>query len=245
MPVPKYGLLSSGAPGGQVPPGVQLGGVTELRVHGVGGTPPEALLNDLAPGQVAGDNVAGFYRTADLLSPSGTVSRHVEGYSWGGLTSRSSWRVFWLLLLPFLLGNLAGWMCSARTKDLGASSWRFRLHRASAGLACLALTINLVLVTAMITADVFAYQAVRAGAANGRWWLAPLRWPAISGHPGRQVLLGMIVPALVIVLLELLAALSRFRYEAILPPYKGASPPRRSLTVAAALDKGLSDRQFW
>ena len=245
MSVPKYGLVSTGAPGGQVPPGVQLDGVTELRVHGVGGTPPGALLNDLAPGQVAGDSTAGFYRTADLLSPSGTVSRHVEGYSWGGLTSRSSWRVFWLLLLPFLLGNLAGWMCSERTKKDGASSWRFRVHRASAGLACLALTINLVLVTAMITADVVAYQAVRAGAANGRWWLAPLRWPAILGHPGRQVLLGMIVPALVIVLLELLAARSRSRYEQVPPPYRGAKRPPRALTVAAALDKGLSDRQFW
>src|SRR5215469_461042 len=164
MSVPKYGLVSSGAPAGRVPPEVRLDGITELRVHGVGGTPPDALLNDLAPQQVAGDNIAGFYRTADYFSPPGEVSRHVEGYSWGGLTSRSAWRVFWILLLPFMLGNLAGWMCSASTKGEGKPGWRFRLHRASVNLACLALTINLVLVTAMITADVAAYQTVRVGA---------------------------------------------------------------------------------
>lgn len=246
MSVPKYGLISAGAPGGQVPPPeAQLDGVTELRIHGVGGTPPEALLNDLAPEQVAGDRIAGFYRTANYPSEPGMVSRHVEGYSWGGLTSRSSWRVLWLLLLPFLLGNLAGWMCCARIKEKGVSAWRFRLHRASANLACLALTINLVLVTAMITADVAAYQAVRVGADKGRWWLAPLRWPAISGHPGRQVLLGVAVPVVVVIFLAVLAARSRSRYEQVPPPYEGASPPPRALTVAAALDDGLSDEKFW
>src|SRR5262249_4033506 len=112
MPVPKYGLISEGAPSGNVRQELPLSGLTELRVHGVGGTPPETLLNDLAPAQVAGDRIAGFYRTADY-HPGARDSRHVEGYSWGGLTSRSSWRVLWLLLLPFLLGNLVGWMCSA------------------------------------------------------------------------------------------------------------------------------------
>lgn len=245
MSVPKYGLVSTGAPGGRVPPEVRLDGITELRVHGVGGTPPDALLNDLAPEQVAGDNIAGFYRTADYFSPPGTVSRHVEGYSWGGLTSRSAWRVFWLLLLPFLLGNLAGWMCSARTKGTDTPAWRFRLHRASVNLACLALTVNLVLVTAMITADVAAYQAVRVGADAGRWWLAPLRWPGISGHPARQVLLGVLVPVVVVILLAVLAARSRSRYEQVQPPYKNATPPARALTVAAVLKDGLSDAKFW
>jgi hypothetical protein len=49
--------------------------VTELRVHGVGGTTPGALLGDLAPQQVADDAVAGFYRTDDV------AGRHVEAYS--------------------------------------------------------------------------------------------------------------------------------------------------------------------
>jgi hypothetical protein len=131
------------------------------------------------------------------------------------------------------------------TREKNPSGWRFRLHRASANLACLALTINLVLVTAVMTADVAAYQAVRVGADKGRWWLAPLRWPAISGHPGRQVLLGMVIPAIVVVLLAVLAKRSRSRYEQVQPPYEGAAPPKRALTVAAALEDGLSDKSFW
>jgi hypothetical protein len=245
MPVPKYGLISTGTPGGQVPPELVLDGVTELRIHGVGGTTPEVLLNDLAPQQVAGDNIAGFYRTADQLSLPGVVSRHVEGYSWGGLTSRSSSRVLWLLLLPFLLGNLAGWMCSQRCRGNGTPQWRFRLHRSSVNLACLALTINLVLVTAMVSADLASYQAVRVGAAERRWWLAPLRWPGISGHAARQVLLGIAVAVVVVILLAALAARSRSRYERVQPPYEGTSPPPRALTVAAALEFGLRDDKFW
>lgn len=65
--------------------------------------------------------------------------------------------MLWLALLPFLLGNLAGWMCSAKTHKSG---WRFALHRAAAGLGTLALTINAVLVAVLITADVLGYQAV-------------------------------------------------------------------------------------
>lgn len=245
MPVPRYGLVSAGAPAGHVLPEASLDGLTELRVHGVGGTPPEALLDDLAPQQVAGDQIAGFYRTADYLAAEGADRRHVEGYSWGGLTSRSGWRVLWLLLLPFLLANLAGWMCSARVKGVTKPSWLFRLHRGSANITCLALTINAVLVTTMITADVVAYQAARAGDTSGRWWLAPLRWAPISGHPARQVLLGVAVPVLVVILLAALSRRSRGRYESVPPPVKGASAPPRALTIAAALDGGLSDKAFW
>ncbi|MFI6903147.1 hypothetical protein ACIBKY_17925 [Nonomuraea sp. NPDC050394] len=37
-------------------------GVTELRVHGVSGTPPADILNHPHPRQVCGDDEAGFYR---------------------------------------------------------------------------------------------------------------------------------------------------------------------------------------
>ena len=100
-------------------------GATELRVHGVGGTPPDAILGDLAPEQVWGDRIGGFYRT-----------------------------------------------------------------RVAAGLGTLALTVNAVLVAVLITADILGYQAVRAGLAAHQWWLAPLNWPAITGHPARQLLIG-------------------------------------------------------
>ena len=229
MAVPQYGLVSAGAPGGHVKPEAPLSGLTELRVHGVGGEPPEALLNDLAPEQVAGDGIAGFYRTADYR-PSAEDGRHVEGYSWGGLTSKSSSRILWLLLLPFMFGNLAGWSCSADIRKPGGPAWRFRLHRASAALACLALTINFVLVITMITADVVAYQATRAGNTKDRWWLAPLRWGPISSHPARQLVLGVAAPLVIVIFIWVLSEMSRSRYEATQPPFKGEPRPVRSTT---------------
>ena len=171
--------------------------MTELRVHGVGGTPPDAILGDLAPEQVSGDAIAGFYRSSDHRAGDGDrdvhldVDRHVEVYSWGGLTSQSKIRVLWLALLPFLLANLAGWMCSARTRE---AAWRFRLHRLAAGLGALALTVNAALIAVMISADVNAYQTVRAGLARHQWWLAPLGWHFVAsrapGPPGRLVCLA-------------------------------------------------------
>ena len=55
-----------------------------LRVHGVGGTPPDATLGDLAPEQVSGDAIAGFYRSSDHRASdedqaaARDVDRHVE-----------------------------------------------------------------------------------------------------------------------------------------------------------------------
>src|SRR5580693_10117287 len=185
MPIPRH---STALPSVQLARAAQCARVTELRVHGVGGSPPDAILGDLAPEQASGDQIAGFYRSGDhrasLVDQAAgrDVDRHVECYSWGGLTSRSKIRVLWLALLPFLLANLAGWMCSARTRE---SAWRFRLHRLAAGLGALALTVNAALIAAMISADVNAYQTVRAGLARHQWWLAPLGWHFVAGHPAR------------------------------------------------------------
>src|SRR6266851_9365772 len=111
MPIPRHSVA---LPSVQLPVVAECGGVTELRVHGVGGTPPDATLGDLALEQVSGDAIAGFYRSSDHCASAPDwyarldVDRHVEVYSWGGLTSRSTVRVLWVALLPFLFGNLAG-----------------------------------------------------------------------------------------------------------------------------------------
>src|SRR5438067_1140187 len=103
MPVPRHSVM---LPSVQLGADAGSGGVTELRVHGVGGSPPDATLGDLAPEQVMGDAIAGFYRTSDhKASPEDRdarrdVDRHVEVYSWGGLTSRSKIRVLWLAVRP-------------------------------------------------------------------------------------------------------------------------------------------------
>jgi hypothetical protein len=246
MPLPRH---SAKLPSVQIPLEADCADVTELRVHGVGGTPPDAILGDLAPEQVSGDAIAGFYRSSDHRASDGDrgarldVDRHVEVYSWGGLTSQSKVRVLWLLLLPFLFSNLAGWMCSARTRN---SSWRLRLHRLAAGLGALALTVNAALVAVMISADVVAYQTARAGLARHQWWLAPLSWPLVAGHPGRQVMLGVLVPVLFVLALVWLASKS-WRYEAVRPPYRVTAERKEKprLVTAAALNAGLADNEFW
>lgn len=241
MPVPRH---ATSIPNRELPAAPGYGGLTELRIHGVGGTPPAGLLRDLAPEQVSGDRIAGCYRSSDRPAPPGRPGggRHVECYSWGGLTSRSRSRVLWLLLLPFLLANLAGWMCTPRTR---ASRWRFALHRTAAGLTALALTVNVALVTVVAGAGVLAYQAVRAGRAAGQWWLAPLRWPLIAGFPARQVLIGVIAPGLFLLLLAGLSRLSRQRYERVPPPYREGHQPARRSAAAASLRGGLADEGFW
>ena len=229
MPVPVYG---PDRPSGHVEPRPDLAGVTELRVHGVGGTTPGELLDDLAPQQVAGDTVAGFYRTLDVRG------RHVEAYSWGGLTSRSGTRVLWLLLLPFMLANLAGWMCSPRAR-------RSPLHRWLVRLAALGITLNGLVITILASVDVLGYQCGTDPACGGdRWWLAPLRWGAIDGRPGRQVLLGALLPVAVLILLAVLSYRSRERYEAVRPPVAGR-PAASDGRSAASLPGGLADPAFW
>ena len=62
MPVQSRRIEVVVRPVGNVHQQVADDGVVELRVHGVAGTPPEALLTDLAPLRVSGDRIAGFYR---------------------------------------------------------------------------------------------------------------------------------------------------------------------------------------
>lgn len=244
MPIPRHSMAVASV---QLPLAAGCEGVTELRVHGVGGSPPDAILGDLAPEQASGDQIAGFYRSGGhRVSPADETTgrdtdRNVECYSWGGLTSRSKIRVLWLALLPFLFGNLAGWMCSARTRRSG---WRFKLHRLSHGLSGLALTVNAVLLAVLISAELLAYQAVRAGRAGHQWWLAPLGWHDVSGFATRQFLIGMLVPVLFLLLLAVLARRS-WRYEQVRPPFHGQTPPVTRQITASALPGGLAHPEFW
>lgn len=232
MPLPQHSDQLAGV---QIPAPADLTGLTEVRVHGVGGTPPEGTLGDLNPEQVAGDGIAGFYRTTDR------AGRHVEAYSWGGLTSKSSTRVLWLLLLPFMFANLAGWMCSAATRD---SRPRFALHRFAYGLGGLALTVNATLIAALISIDDNGYQAVVTGNAARQWWLAPLRWHFVAAHPARQLAVAT-VPVLLLLLALTYLARRSFRYEAVRPPHRGTTEPPLTSVPAAALPGGLANKDFW
>jgi hypothetical protein len=238
VPLQKHDSRPVERPPGMVPPPVDVPGVTELRVHGVGGTTPESLLVDAAPQLVSGNRIAAFFRTADR------AGRHVEAYSWGGLTSRSASRVLWLLLFPFALANLAGWMCSP---TVWASKWRFYLHRAVVRWAALGMTVNLLLLVAMTTMDVGAYQCGARPQCVDHWWLRWLRLGALADHPTQRVLAGAAVPLLLIVGLMALAGRSLSRYEQVDPPRKLDDPDRLdACTATLARPKvGLADKDFW
>ena len=241
MPSPRDSLL--------LPDADECGGVTELRVYGVGGTPRAVIESDLPPELAVGNRTGGFYRISDHHASSADKDGHrdgdrqVEVYGSGGLNFSSKSRILWLVLLPFLLSNMAGWMCSARTRQ---SLGRFRLHRLAYGLGALALTVNAFLVAVMITADILAYQVVRAGLAGHQWWTAPLNWHFVAGHPARQVTLGVLVAVLLLLVL-LGVAVRSWRYEAVRPPYRAADglPNKRGKAAADTLVNGLADEEFW
>src|SRR5215469_16564485 len=140
-----------------------------------------------------------------------------------------------------MFSNLAGWMCSAATRD---SRSRFALHRFAYGLGGLALTVNATLIAALISVDDNGYQAVVTGHVGGQWWLAPLSWHFIAAHPARQLAVATVPVVLLLLALAYLARRS-FRYEAVRPPYRGTIEPPLTSVPAAALPGGLAHSDFW
>jgi hypothetical protein len=139
------------------------GTVVELRVHGVSGTPPEALLSCPTEflDEVAGDKSAGFYRRQPWIEeaasgPPGAWRKVLEAYSWGGLTSGPASRAVWLLLLPFIFINLAHWMLPPATKNRFAAAVSVALLR----LIALSFTLTLMLAAAVAVMDVTVWQCM-------------------------------------------------------------------------------------
>jgi hypothetical protein len=231
---------------------VVLTGVTELLVHGVGGESAEDTLHEPHPLQVAGDATAGFYRGPDV------DARHRESYSWGGLTSGKASRALWLLLLPFALANLAGWM-----------HWRQRgrpepgLFRSLIRLFGLSLTVLGLLYVCSIAFDLIAYQcagdpACIGGQRPAQPWYSPLRWISLldagwlAGHQLRQLAAAAVLPLAVVGLLGYLARSTRDRYEQTKPEAvdtyeRGGGNPLDTTEVDIELARhlGLEAPWFW
>jgi hypothetical protein len=228
---------------------VVLGGVTELLVHGVGGESAEDTLHEPHPRLVAGDATAGFYRGPDV------DGRHRESYSWGGLTSGRASRALWLLLLPFSLANLAGWMHWRRRGDPEPGYFRALIR-----LFGLSLTVMGLLYVCSIAFDLIAYQCGGDPACIGSqrssqpWW-SPLRWISLlsvgwlAGNQFRQLAAAAVLPLAVVGLLGFLARSTRERYEQSKPTrvveYElGGQDPLR-MDTERARDKGLGASWFW
>jgi hypothetical protein len=135
----------------------------ELRIHGVSGTPAKSVLGiDEKPVQVSGDKNSGFYRR-----PGDST---LEAYSWGGLTSGDKQRALWLVLLPFLLVNVAYYARPGYDPEARGNVRTDALSRALQRVFALSITATLVLSAVTVSMDFF-------GRGSGRWLAGTALFP--------------------------------------------------------------------
>jgi hypothetical protein len=175
----------------------------EIRVHGVLGTPPAAMLQVPNVLRVAGDGAAGFYQpaTTSTAHPDPQPDTTVEAYSWSGLTSGGRWRALWLLLLPYMLVNVAYYSASRPLSERGQGR---RLQATVLRLLALSLTFMFVLSVVSVSMDLVAWQYLRPGRDVTQPLLKWMRWRWLN-HPQRQLALTAAVPLAAVGLLWWLA----------------------------------------
>jgi hypothetical protein len=219
------------------------GGFTELRVHGVSGTPPEAMLFHPHAYRVAGDSTTGFYRRmwdAPITSED-DASRRLEAYSWGGLTSGGWTRALWLLLVPFMLVNVAFFMTPFPFRDGSRPDPEHgvrRIGEAAQRILALALTVTMVLAAAGVFLDLLAWQCgLGANRCTSTPPLGLLVVHALS-TPSRRLALGALAVLAVVALLGWLGRSSWRANETVEPP---AAVPEGVQEWCSPLES----RDFW
>ncbi|WP_241845434.1 hypothetical protein [Streptomyces silvensis] len=196
----------------------------ELLVHGVGGTTPEEMLGDPRTVSVSGDRTAAVYRRADDADaekrPEDYRERPVpEAYVWCNLTSGNSSRALWLLLLPFMVVNLAHWMRPTARRARRA----VRAYGLLVRLLALTLTVLLVAAACETAIDLTAWQcAGTAACVNDHSWLGFLAPESAGGggwwsQPGRRLALAAALPAALTGLLWYLSHRTWSAYESQQP----------------------------
>src|SRR5581483_5108925 len=140
----------------------------ELRVHGVSGSAVETILDRPWNGRVAGDGDSGFYRPRpESGATTGPGGATLEGYRWGSLTSGAAARALWLLLLPFMLANVAVWLRPPLKRG------RQGLYRTVARLYAATVTGTFVLALSGISMDLVGWQCATPdnACATSHWYL--------------------------------------------------------------------------
>jgi hypothetical protein len=202
---------------------------TELRVHGVSGSPAEDMLDRPLISRVAGDGEAGFFRPRPeygaTLGPGGA---RLEAYRWGNLTSGTAARALWLLLLPFTLANVPMWL---RPPATGAGR---RVVHGLCRMFALTMSGTFTLAAVGVSLDLVAWQCAAPGTqcVQRRPWLGFL-FTGFFEPTGRRLALAMLGPILVIVVLWVLAIRSWARYESF-------DMPERNVE-----GDGLATPSFW
>ncbi|BCL32666.1 hypothetical protein ACFFS2_12985 [Streptomyces aurantiacus] len=234
----------------------------ELLVHGVGGTTPQEMLNDPRTVRITGDDTAAVFRRADDVDAEKNAKRNAqrnaekdaaqrpeehrsepvpEAYVWCNLTSGNGSRALWLLLLPFMVINLAHWM-RPTVSDNRKPAVRF--YGLLVRLAGLTLTVLLVAAACEVALDLAAWQcAGTQKCAEEHSWLGFLS-PAASGdswwsQPGRRLALASLVPAALTCLLWYLSHRTWSAYESQQPMSREIEPEEENSRA------GLGRPGFW
>jgi hypothetical protein len=186
----------------------------ELMVHGVGGTPPESMLDSGEIARIRGDATAAFFRLKNARREDDIVQ---EAYSWGGLTAGSASRAFWVFLAPFAFLNVAGWMLPSSDSDDDA-----RYHAASTGLLRLiglTVTVHAVIWIGQMSIDFAAWQCGGDVACRSTTWIvSAFGWAIFDDAPGRRLVVGALIPLFVIFVMYRLTRRIVDRYETVDEP---------------------------
>ncbi|WP_030326100.1 hypothetical protein [Streptomyces flavochromogenes] len=198
------------------------GAALELLVHGVGGATPQDMLDDPRTVRITGDRTAAMHRRAEDVDAEDHPERYAarpvpEAYVWSNLTSGDGARALWLLLLPFMVANLAHWMRPPAPGRPGL----VRTYGVLVRLVALTLTVLLTAAACEVALDLTAWQCAASAActdayswlgflseARGGWWSAP----------GRRLAVAALVPTLLVGLLWYLSNRTWSAYEAQRPP---------------------------
>ncbi|WP_398933411.1 hypothetical protein [Streptomyces sp. 130] len=185
------------------------------------------MLADPRTVRVTGDTTAAVYRRSADADAERHPERYreepiAEAYCWSNLTSGNGSRALWLLLLPFMVINLAHWMRPTARRRPRA----IRLHGVLVRLIALSLTVLLTAAACEVALDLTAWQCAGVAACSEkRSWLGFLS--AAQGgwwsQPGRRLALAALVPAALVGLLWFLSNRTWSAYESQLP-LTGADP---------------------
>jgi hypothetical protein len=212
------------------------------------------MLNDPRTVRITGDDTAAVFRRADDVDaetdPDTDTKRDgpvPEAYVWCNLTSGNGSRALWLLLLPFMVANLAHWM---RPSTHGRSR-TVRLYGLLVRLAGLSLTVLLVAAACEVALDLTAWQCAGTSACAERHsWLGFLS-PEVSdggwwSRPGRRLALAALVPAALTGLLWYLSRRTWSEYESQQPMTRTSGTETESEEdIADSAPTALGRPGFW
>lgn len=129
--------------------------IGELRIHGVSATSPESMLG-LRAQRISRDDAEAGYGPDSVEVHTDPHLSGAKAFSWGGLTSGGWNKALWLLLLPFVLVNTAGWAMHPTSEDGRGALDRARVTmlRVAAVLATV-LSVQLLVIPVV---DIVAWQ---------------------------------------------------------------------------------------